>query len=263
MRGPRSQFCGVVVAALVIGCSLSACRAKSRDVVGAGALPPGAPPPGAPLPGAPLPEALPPDVPPFPWPPPAASAATNLTRQLTTHHEFAKLGDADDVLQAALQSTGYADTSYYGVPGGFALVTRLEHIDANGASRPETDRWLVEAEPLRRFSLRDYLRALFTADPGHYRIIVFIVTDAPVNQGEQRIAENDALTWLREGRQGLPQALAARPWTPDMTCTALIYEFVHEQQQDPQVVVPGALGGLTHLSRAGTRTTSLWAALEL
>lgn len=231
----------MVVLALVIGCGLPACPAPPMGR-GAGAVP---------------------DVPPFPWPPPAASATTDLTRQLTKHHQFAKLGDANDVLQAALQSTGYMDTSYYAVPGGFALITRLEHTDASGASRPEDDRWLVEPEPLRRFSLRDYLRALFTADAGHYRIIAFIVTDTPVIQGEQRIAEKDALTWLREGRQGLPQAIAAWPWTADMVCTALIYEFVREQAQDPRVVVPGELGGLTHLSRAGTRITNLWDALGL
>jgi hypothetical protein len=211
-------------------------------------------------------QGTPQEAPPFPWPPPAASAAVELTRPLVDNHPpFSRLGDANAVLQTALQQTGYVETVYFAVPDGFALVTKLERIESYGASRPEIDRWSLGPWTVERFSLRDYLRALFTADPGHYRIMVFIVTDVAVTQSNQRITEDDALAWLREGRQGLPPAIALRPWTPEVTCTALIYEFIRDQEQEPRVIVPGALGGLTHLRLAGTRGTTpkLWGALGL
>lgn len=236
----RRIWIGLVAVALLAACG--ACAKKSSMV-----------------------EAPPPDVPQFPWPPPAASATVDLTRPLLERHmTFTTLGDADSVLQAALRQTGYIDTSYYWIPGGFALVTKLEHIDANGASRPEDDRWSVEPAKLTRLSLRDYLRALFTANAGHYRFLVFTITDVAVTQTERHITEAEALAWLRGGRRGLlPSTIATRPWTPEVTCTALIYEFVHEQQQDPQIVFSNALGGMTHLTRAGTRNQQpkLWGAL--
>lgn len=204
----------------------------------------------------------------FPWPPPQASATVNLTGPLLASHKpFASLGDANVVLQAALQQTGYAETSYYSVPDGFALASKLEQTDPDGPSRPEHDRWSIELQKMSRFSLGDYLRALFTANPGHYRIIVFIVTDVPVTQSSERLTVDEAIAWLRGGQQGLPPEIAQLPWTPATTCTALIYEFIREQQNpQPRVVVPGALGGMTHLKLAGTSgktTPKLWSALGL
>lgn len=189
----------------------------------------------------------------------------DLTRPLLERHPtFTTLGDADSVLQAALRQTGYIDSSYYWIPGGFALVTKLEHIEANGASRPEHDRWSIEPAKVTRLSLRDYLRALFTANDGHYRFLVFTVTEVAVTQTERHITEAEALAWLRGGRRGLlPSTIETRPWTSEVTCTVLIYEFIHEQQQEPQIVFSNALGGMAHLTRAGTRNRQpkLWGAL--
>ena len=207
------------------------------------------------------------DTPQFPWPPPVASATVDLTGPLLeSHPPFTTFGDADKVLQVALRQTGYVENSYFAVPKGFALVTKLERIESFGASRPEFDRWLIVPTTLKRFSLRDYLRALFTADLSHFRMMVFVVSDIAVTEGQQRTTEPEALTWLREGRQGLPYAIAAQPWTLDARCSVLIYEFVHDQQQQAaQIVVPTAIGGLNHLLRAGTndRVPKLWGALGL
>jgi hypothetical protein len=208
------------------------------------------------------------EAPAFPWPPPEASAAVNLTEPLLASHKpFVSLGEANTVLQTALRQAGYVETSYFAVPDGFALVSRLEKTEPDGASRPENDRWSIALPKMARFTLREYLRALFTANEGHYRMMVFVVTDMPLTQSGHHVTSWEAETWLREGRQGLPPSIAQLPWTPATTCTALIYEFVREQRDtEPRVVVPGEHGGMTHLKLAGTSgmtTPKLWGALGL
>ena len=75
------------------------------------------------------------------------------------------LSDIDVALVEALDATGYYDKAYFSVPDGFALVTRLEQIEANGKSLQPPDRWSVQVKPLREFSLPAYLQALFSPPP--------------------------------------------------------------------------------------------------
>ena len=167
---------------------------------------------------------------------------------------FEATGDVNSVLKTGLLQAGYTERSYYSVPNGFALVTRLERIERNGT--PSSNRWAIGPSKLERFSLEAYLRALFTANPGHYRVIVFVVTDAPVTQSDQTLTRDEALKWLRSGAQSLPDEIAALPWNTQVTCTALIYEFIHEQQKDPRIQLPSEFDGMTHLTSA-----KLWTAL--
>jgi hypothetical protein len=239
--------------------------------------------PGAHEEGKPAPPPPPPTLPPveadgvaeiphFPWPPPATSATVDLTRLLAaTRQRFASLGDANNVLRSALSKAGYVSTSYFRVPRGFALVTRLEQIKANGAPQPEPERWVVVPAQMKLsrsgMSFRDYLdtylRRLLTADPGHYRILAFVVTDTPFTQSQQHITSKEASAWLQQGGVALPRDVATQRWSADMMCVVLVYEFIREQTSDPKqitaarIVVPGSIEGENHLR------PRLWAALGL
>src|SRR5579863_7649802 len=130
----------------------------------------------------------------FPWPPPQASSRV-LLAAWPRSPQMRLFGDIDARLTAALQPKGYAERSYYSVPGGFALVTRLEQIYSDGRSMPPPARFSARLLPPSRFT--DYIRALFTADPGYYRVIVFIVTDQGFSEGAQGPSQGDADKWLR------------------------------------------------------------------
>ena len=95
------------------------------------------------------------------WPPPRPSTRRTLARHLLTGSAAAPtLEYVSGRLQAALEGNGYVEYSYYSVPGGFALATRLERIHPDGRSMTVPKRWQVAHEPLTRFDLAEYLRAL-------------------------------------------------------------------------------------------------------
>jgi len=195
------------------------------------------------------------DVPQFPWPPPRASASVVMPPGFLRLRELT-LGDAAKLINAALDGGGYVDRSYFAAPGGFAMVTRLERIDADGTPKQE-ERWSVESPPLQSFSLGAYLRALFTAPAGYYRIIVFVVSSQPFAQAAEGVSRDDALAWLHEGLNRLPDSIASALYTERHDVTALIYQFEQPGRQDALLVLQGGPTGREHLERA-----QLWGAFS-
>ena len=197
-------------------------------------------------------------IPQFPWPPPAASARETVPRDLLTgSRRLDRLGDVDTVLSAALARTGYAEKSYWAVPRGFALATRLEQIDPNGKPKPAPARWSAEMPRLAgAFSLSAYLRALFTADPGYYRIVVFIVTDTLFSESDRSVSSEEARSWVAQGLNALPESIAGQPYDSSVVSTALIYEFERKAGSEAQPLVPSPVDAHAHLVGSG-----LWSAL--
>jgi hypothetical protein len=206
-------------------------------------------------------------IPSFPWPPPEASARILLPQELIEDgHRFQTLADANSALMTSLRETGYVESGYYAIPGGFALVTKIERIERDGTPRVR-DRFSFSFTPASSgpVSFRDYLRALFTANPGRYRILVFAVTDIPFAEGSRSVTPEEAEQWIPHGTQAIPQEIGQRAWTAQFSCTALIYEFIHEQQQAPRIVLPGhgALSALAHLQGAQLWKARLAAVFKL
>lgn len=192
------------------------------------------------------------DVPSFPWPPPKPSASVDLTDALRDPR-VSRLGDLEKALRRALEKCGYGDRKYYAVPRGFALVTRLEKIHPDGAPMAEPERWDLDHEAPRIFSLASYLKALFQANAGHFRLMVFVVTPEPLVASGPPMNRALAEQWLTEGGlPALPSVLAQLPHTPEVRCTALVYEFQRPAEGEPfGICIPGQLPGHTHLTKSG------------
>lgn len=230
--------------------------------------PPPPPPTPAPAPVPPPAPALPPPtatgsgqpaaaaLPDFPWPPPRYSAFEVLERGWLAPAADARLGAAAQRLEAVFDAAGYVERSYYRVPGGFALASRAEQIHADASPFPAPERWSVDpAGAGKSFAAR--LRALFNAPPGHYRVIVFVVTDQDFAAAPRAAPEAEARAWVSGGGLRLPPAIAALPFTPSHYASALIYEFERRSERDPAGVrVPSAAPGRVHLEKGG-----LWQAL--
>ncbi len=217
----------------------------------------------------------------FPWPPPAASSFETISLRrfldfpegalLDEYHlysgrnymhseKFIELAEngrplllhADALLRFTLESAGHYETSYYSVPDGFALVSRLEQIEEDGSPMPLPARWETRVRSIGRFTLGDYLRALFVAPPGYYRLVVFIVCPHPFAQASHSISRDIAESWLRFGANALPIELALQPYTDHFICTALIYEFEKlDTQKEPILRQPGRLDARTHIVKSG------------
>ncbi|MBI2313731.1 MAG: hypothetical protein HYU77_14620 [Betaproteobacteria bacterium] len=193
----------------------------------------------------------------FPWPPPQASAFAVIPTSMLSAKAEPKLKDVAQRLERAFDAGGYAERSYYSIPGGFAVVSRIELIRADGA--PEAaGRWSLRSPVLTRFSLTEYLKALFSAKVGRYRIIAFLATDASLQPDPSKKPTSEgAADWVSQGSPTLPAAIGNLPFTQEHNVTALIYEFERRTpDHEAELKQPSPLPGKGHLEKAG-----IWTAL--
>lgn len=157
-------------------------------------------------------------------------------------------------LEVILRELGYSERSYYRLQGrGFALACRLEQIDETGAPVAPPARWSIASAPMHEFSIAEYLRRLFQAQPGRYRVVVILVTPDNVQFGDrQLLTPDDASALLQGGSLALPRSVATAPVPAmDVDCYALIYEFHKKAAPDePRFISPG-LTALDQLTRSG------------
>jgi hypothetical protein len=163
-------------------------------------------------------------------------------------------GQVVTAIITALERKGYVERSFFTTPAdGVVLVTRLERINEDGSSVADLQRWPPVGEAARSsVGFAQFLRGLFYVDPGRYRVIVFILQDAPFNQDAQKpLTGQQARAWLRTGANVLPRELADRGYRGD--CTVLVYEFASDGTAVR--VVESRLTGLQHLERSGVLAT--------
>ncbi len=189
----------------------------------------------------------------FPWPPPKASSKEVIPRKLLAQKvSKPTIKDIDTNITEALRKIGHGEYSYFWIPAGYALVTRLEKIQNNGMPKPEIERWEVKSGEWNDISLRQYLQGLFTAKQGFYRLIVFVISRKAWRESEDTITEEEAIMWLRRGYDRLPDELALTPFAPSFVCTALIYEFEQTSpKKEAQLLSPGKLSAHAHLDASG------------
>lgn len=193
----------------------------------------------------------------LPWPPPRWTTRHDLPPHLL-EGGGRTVGGVFERLRDALVRGGFHEWAVYPAgPDGFVVVARLEVIGDDGTPAPS--RWDSDDDrPVRPVSWSDYLRALFTARPGRYRVIAFVVSPRPLRPGRE--PEMAPLTELAlYGERGLPEALAARALSPGTRYVALIYEFFRPAADSPtELVRRSRATSVEHLARA-----RLWTPREL
>ena len=197
--------------------------------------------------------ATPQPLPDFPWPPPAPSAQTVLPDSVfrAGGRPTPSLASVGATLVGALERARYSEYSYYRAPNGFALVARLERIDADGTPMPEAFRFLLPSSP-EPFSVAAYIKRLFFAPTGLYRQIVFTVTDQPFSATGTPLNAAAAARLLSQGVNTLPREFDTQPFTDGHRVTALIYEFRKGTGQgDVSTLTPSRLGARAHLDKSG------------
>jgi len=201
----------------------------------------------------------------FSWPPPRPSSSTAISRHLLFDKKsetLLTLGQLSERIRTALDQSGYFDIAFYGIPdpmhfGGFAMVTRMEQIDQRGVPVEGDKRWISMNKKSINFSLTEYLNALFFAEPGFYRIIVFTVTPQPLTSfDDEQVSAQKAEMWIKEGSPSLPTSISSQQYKVLHQVNALVYEFSKQQTKSslPQkdyLVLPGNHQAKTHLMRSG------------
>jgi len=137
-------------------------------------------------------------------------------------------------LEEVLRQGGYGQFGYYHIPRGFALATRLEQFKSDGTPADEPDRWSKKIFNPKVFSL-EYLRILLKGKTGHYRVIVFAVTDDDffAQTEGKRVDVEQADRLAIEGANKLPDWIGDSPYTDRHWCAALVYEFEKPSVDQP------------------------------
>lgn len=189
-------------------------------------------------------------LPPFPWPPPAWSFKEPIPAGLLGG-PHTNLGHVSDDLIAALRraSPDY-DYGLFGIPDGFVLLARLEHIHPNGDPLPGLERW--STNPTSPQSVDDYFIDLFLDPPGYFRIVAFAVTGAEPSEPDNR----HSLPEMGSGLKTLPDSLAAEPLA-DRQIIAFVYTYARYDGMKLTLNYEGSPSGHSHLVAAG-----IWGALQ-
>jgi hypothetical protein len=188
------------------------------------------------------------------WPPPDTSTRHVVPRELLVGdpaHPPTLAALAAEMTKALNKARYDISPNYYPAPGGFALVTRLERIHPDASPYPETERWKIRVDPVKRFNLQDYLKALLGQDAGRFRVIAFVFTTAPIGGGGKLPDIEQAKGWAGGGLDRLPGEVGPQTFGADMACTALIYEFEIPSHGAPAVQIkPSEVSGQQHLRAA-------------
>jgi hypothetical protein len=188
------------------------------------------------------------DLPEFKIPAPRASAQMVVPRSELPSGPL-NVQQVSDALRQRLSSAGYSDLGYYRVTNGFALATGMERVASDGRPFQGQKRWATDASGLASMSgslsLSSLIHSLVNADPGSYRMMVFVVTNRPVTNSGTDMKSDMAKVMVVNGASDLPQGFSQVPFDPDYRVTALIYEFSRT-----------AVGKPAEFSRPSTRTAA-------
>lgn len=166
-------------------------------------------------------------MPSFPWPPPKASSNYIIPPRLfLLDGEKNTLFDVFVRFKKAFDKNGYDEITLFSIPDGYAMVLQLEQIDENGTPLEIPFRWSIRVKPPSIFSISSYLKALFTSAKGHFRLFVFLITDAPIiYDNTSSLSKNEIINLSNQGVNILPESIAKLDFSKNYNCTLLVYEF--------------------------------------
>lgn len=194
----------------------------------------------------------------FPWPPPKSSTKMEIPRKAFSN--CLTLNDVDKILTRALSNQGYDDKNYFLVPSsgtrGFAIATPLEQINKNATSKNPPNRW-KDGIVSNYFSFSEIIASIFEAQPGYFRVIVFIVTDVGFSQSNKDLDWPTLKELITISHNVLPKSMAKLSFTNEYNVTALIYEYkLPENSSEAKLQKPSAHSAKTHLVKS-----KLWSEL--
>lgn len=128
----------------------------------------------------------------------------------------------------------------FGVPGGFALLTKPERIKQDGTPLPGQSRWSDAL--MSPMNVSEYLGRLFMNEAGWFRQIAFVITSEPLFT-----LGDGVLPDMWGGGVTLPEEIGEQTLT-GRKCYALVYAW--ERRRGGSARVYHALSVESHLRRA-------------
>lgn len=193
------------------------------------------------------------DVPSFQWPPPKPNAYVRFNSSETTLLQQSTFGEAVYSLESILKAAEYSEFSYYKVPTGIAMATQLERIHTDGSPYAVPERWNVSdlSLDLEHWSILNYLKTLVRANPGHYRVMVFLLTHENLTITFSKKPESEAAirSFVENGAVHLPPVLRDKEITNEYGLTILVYEMKRPAQGEDAVMFDLGVSVKDHMSK--------------
>ena len=191
----------------------------------------------------------------FPNPPPQPSSRFTFNSQL--FKQFKTFQDVNEWLINMLNKAGYNNkVSYFLFDNGFVIATDVEQINEDATTKPQNQRWFSNRVNTiaAKFSLKEYFKILFSAQPGYYRSFVFIVSPSIFSFSSEDYTKELFSKYLSQGSVGLPTKLGNIKLPSNLKVTTLIYEFKKpENSKDANLILDG-FSGFDHLKKAAIIT---------
>jgi len=185
-------------------------------------------------------------LPSFPFPPNASVDYPIDITLIKNRGGETTFGYVDDRLRQVLSANGYEKTSYYGVNGGFVIVTAMEQFQPNGRS---STRGRFDEAPSSPsiFETEFWVNAL-KGKKGRYRVIAFMITDENIVDNDQTPTHRAGRQLITGGAKFLPAEMRPVAFTDQHRCLALIYEYGQNRKTgDIAYLRPGTLSASAHL----------------
>lgn len=179
----------------------------------------------------------------FPFPPPKGYTQTVLDKSLFTKSKT--LEDVSRVILKAIKQCGYDARSFYEIPHGFALVTKVEEMKDDGSSVLDNERFSINHSVNMKFW--DF----FSPRKGYFRVFAFLVTDVPFKPTNEVVDQKTVENWVDMGWNTLPESIGSKLYTPSYNCTVIVYEFRAPNVNTAlQLVSPPRLSAVVHLNKS-------------
>ena len=186
----------------------------------------------------------------FPFPPPQCHTSHELP--YTAFSNCNNLGQVAKKISTALSEKDYPNR-FMSVPNGFAIVTQMEQYSKDGSILYNSQNRWTEMPPHESFSLSwDYFKTLIYPRKGQLRLFVFIVTKQNYNSDERKVSKEEAVAWLGQAVNRLPQSIATESFNGNYSISALVYEFeVPESNYQAKQSCPTLFQAKDHLRLSG------------
>ncbi|MDB5116442.1 MAG: hypothetical protein JWQ79_1934 [Mucilaginibacter sp.] len=187
----------------------------------------------------------------FPNPPPQPSSRYTFNSQL--FNQCKTYQDINEWIIKALSKAGYDNKiNYFLFDNGFAIATDIEQINNDATTKPQNQRWFANRVNIlsNDFTLKEYFKVLFTAQPGYYRSFVFIISPSIFSFSSNDYTKDLFAKYLSQGAIGLPNRLGNIKLPQDLKVTALIYEFKKPENSNEANLILDGISGYEHLKRS-------------
>lgn len=192
------------------------------------------------------------DLPQFPWPIPKPSSYTTFRDNELTQISRNSLGELADSLEYLLEQSGYSEFTYYNMPKGIAMTAQLERIGKDGKPFPSPQRWDINdiSISMMDFEFSRLLRILVGAEPGFYRVLVFIISDKNlvIQFDEAPDSEQQLVNMAESGAIALTEDIRAVAYADVFNLSVLVYEMERKRSGIEAVMYKSGLSAKEHLA---------------